>query len=101
MREVLNNRRGNELFDIEHDGQRYTVGVGHFPSGKPAEVFINSPKVGTAADINARDGAILLSLLMQYGVDIGAVAHSLTRSSDGRPSGPIGMIASMLGESGT
>jgi hypothetical protein len=98
MREVLENRRAHEVFEIEHDGQRYTVGVGHFPSGKPAEVFINSPMVGTAADINARDGAILLSLLMQHGVDISAVAHSLTRNSDGKPSGPIGQIATMLGD---
>ena len=89
------------MFEIEHGGQRHTVGVGHLPSGRPVEVFINSPMVGTAADINARDGAILLSLLMQYGVDISAVAHSLTRNSDGRPSGPIGMIASMLGGSAT
>lgn len=99
MREILQNRRSHEVFEINHDGHRYIVGVGHFPCGKPAEVFINSPKVGTSADINARDGAILLSLLMQYGVDISAVAHALTHNSDGNPSGPIGRIASMLGGS--
>ena len=98
MRTVLNNLRAHSSFNFEHDGHNYIVGVGHLATVKPAEVFINSPEVGTAADINARDGAILLSPLMQHGVDISALAHSLTRNSDGRPSGPIGKMASMLGD---
>jgi hypothetical protein len=96
-RRILGNRRPHELFDIEHDGMRYTVRVGRFDDGRLAEVFINSTKVGSAVDINARDGAILVSLLLQNSVDIDMVLHSLYRNSGGNPSGLIGRVIRLIG----
>jgi hypothetical protein len=90
-RRTLPNRRAHQVVDVEHDGQWYRVGVGTFEDGGPAEVFITSTKVGTAADLNARDGALLLSLLLQNGVEIDAIVHSLS------PAGLLGQVARLIG----
>jgi hypothetical protein len=66
-RERLPNRRGHELLDFEHGGIRYTAGVGHFADGRLAEIFLNTAKHGTAVDTNARDAAVVVSLLLQHG----------------------------------
>jgi hypothetical protein len=90
-RRTLPNRRPHEVIGVEHDGHLYKVGVGRFEDGRPAEVFITSTKVGTAADVNARDCGLLLSLLLQNHVGIDDIAHSLS------PSGLIGQVARMIG----
>jgi hypothetical protein len=90
-RRSLPNRRAHEVIDVEHDGHRYRLGVGRFEDGRPAEVFITSTKVGTAADVNARDGALCLSLLLQNGVPIDAIIHSLS------PLGLLGHVARLIG----
>lgn len=95
-RQTLPQRRYHEVREFAMDSIRYTVGIGRFLDGKPAEVFMNSNKIGTAADTNARDAAILLSFLLQHGVNIDDVAHALTRKTDGTPLGPIGLVAEML-----
>ena len=80
-RRTLPNRRAHEVVDVEHEGHWYRVGVGTFEDGRLAEVFITSTKVGTADDVNARDGALCLSLLLQNGVAIGDIVDSLSPSS--------------------
>jgi len=49
------NRRGHELLGFEHDGIRYTAGIGHFVDGGVAKIFRNIAKHGTALDVNVRD----------------------------------------------
>jgi hypothetical protein len=95
-RQILPNRREHEIFDIEHDGQHHTIGVGRFEDGRPAELFINSAKFGTAADINARDAAILTSLLLQNGHEITTIIQSLHRNSDGNPKGLISRVLRLI-----
>jgi ribonucleoside-diphosphate reductase alpha chain len=95
-RRTLPQRRHHEVLELAVDSIHYTVGVGRFGDGSPAEVFMNSNKIGTAADTNARDAAILLSFLLQHGADIDDVARALTRKTDGTPLGPIGHVALML-----
>jgi hypothetical protein len=90
-RRILPDRRAHETIDVEHDGHRYAVGIGRFADGRPAEIFITSTKVGTAADVNARDCGLLSSLLLQNGVGIDEIAHSLS------PSGLIGQVARLIG----
>ena len=90
-RQGLPNRRAHEVVDVEHDGQRYTVGLGRFDDGQPAEIFVTSTKVGTAADISVRDGALCLSLLLQHGVGIDAIIHSLS------PVSLLGQVARLIG----
>jgi hypothetical protein len=90
-RRILLNRRAHQVIDVDHDGHRYRVGVGRFEDGRPAEIFITSTKVGTAADINARDGALLLSLLLQHNVGIDAIVASIS------PAGLLGQVARLIG----
>jgi hypothetical protein len=91
-RERLPNRRPNQSFSFEHDCHRYDVTVGMFGDGRLAKIFIGSGKVGTAIEAIARDGAILISLLLQYGCALGQIQRALTRNADGRASGPLGAL---------
>jgi hypothetical protein len=88
----LPDRREAETFNIEVDGQRYTVTAGRFAnSNEIAELFINSSgKLGTAADINAADGALAISLALQYGVPIERLRLAMKRNDDGSAQGPLG-----------
>jgi hypothetical protein len=92
----LPNRRGHEVFDFEHVGQRYTASVTRFATGEPAEIFINAAKVGTDIETVARDAAILISIAAQYGVPLEAFRHAVTRNSDGSPSGVVGKLLDLL-----
>ena len=92
-RDRLPARRAHWLFRFECDGQSYTGGIGRFEDGTIAEVFINGTKVGTAAETNAQDAAIVASLALQHGCPIDTIRHALARS--GTSAGP---LASLLRE---
>ena len=42
------------------------------------------------------DGAILMSMLLQYGCSPAEIAKSMKRNSDGRPASPLGRAAAFL-----
>jgi hypothetical protein len=52
--------------------------------------LINNHRANSAADVNARDAAIILSFALQNGADVEAISRALSRNSQGRPSGPLG-----------
>jgi hypothetical protein len=95
-RAQLPQRRPHRVFDFVHDNMLYTVGLGSFADGSPAEVFLNVAKSGTPLETYARDSAILLSLLLQYGCPIATVRDAISRNSDGSASGPIGTLLDLL-----
>lgn len=98
-RTPLPNRRLHETLSFEFWGQRYVVGLGReHINGAIAEVFLNCAKSGTQAETLARDSAVLLSLALQHGVPIETIGHAITRNSDGSPSGPIGALVDIMGE---
>jgi hypothetical protein len=86
-RQRLQNRRQHWLYRFECDGQSYTGGIGRFDDGRIAEIFINGSKVGTAAETNAQDAAIVASLALQHGCPIESIRHALARS--GGLAGPL------------
>lgn len=88
----LKDRRAHWLFRFECDGQFYTGGIGRFEDGRIAEVFINGTKVGTAAETNAQDAAIVASLALQHGCPLETIQHALARSG-----GATGPLATLLG----
>ncbi|MGY3472452.1 TSCPD domain-containing protein [Bradyrhizobium ottawaense] len=90
LRTRLNDRRAHWLFRFECDGQSYTGGIGRFEDGRIAEVFINGTKVGTAAETNAQDAAIVASLALQHGCPIETIQHALARS--GGSAGPLAAL---------
>lgn len=91
-RELLPNRRYSESFDINHDGLEYSVQIGFYPNGRVGEVFVGSRKIGSLAEISARDAAVLLSISLQHGVDPEKTLTSLTHDEEGRPEGITGVI---------
>lgn len=75
-RQVLPNRRAHEVVDLEHDGHVYVVSIARFEDGRPAEVHINSARVGSTLDTHGQDIAALISLLLQSGVGVSTIEQS-------------------------
>ena len=101
-RRTLANRRHAETFELTVAGLRYTCTVGRFPDGSIAELFLSSHKTNSAADINARDSAIVFSIAVQCGADPEAIRRALSRDSRGRASGPLGTALDLIAaEEGT
>src|ERR1700720_474125 len=95
-RERLSNRRLHESFTFTHAGMRYTAGIGRFPDGRLAEVFLNGAKRGTDADTAAKDASIVASLALQHGVPCDVIQRAVTRNRDGTASGPLGASLDLL-----
>jgi len=105
-RHRLANRRALETFAIEHEGQRYKIGLGRElvcvergRVGPVLEVFVNAQKVNSPADVLVSDGAILLSMLLQHGCAIEIIHHAMKRNPDGSPSSPLGRAAALINKS--
>jgi hypothetical protein len=84
-RERLPNRRPAELIDFEHGGRKWTVTIGRFPDGRPAELFIDAAKTSALSEL-AAEAAIVASLALQSGCPLETPRHAL----DGRDAGPLG-----------
>ena len=95
-RRRLPNRREHELIEHEHAGIWYTAGAGRFDNGGLAEIFLTTAKHGTAVDVNARDAAVAVSLLLQHGCPVDTLCRALTRNSDGSASGPLARALDLL-----
>jgi hypothetical protein len=89
QRALLSNRRHNLSFPVEYEGHSYRATAGWFDDGRLAEIFLHVPgKMGTPLQANADTAAILVSLLLQHGVDPEVIRHSIT--------GPIATALQML-----
>ena|SRR5215468_958137 len=97
-RRRLPDRRPHLVLDFEHGGFRYTAGIGFFDEAcqQPAEIFLTTNKQGRLVDINARDGAIAASLLLQHGCPVETLRRALTRNGDGTASGPLAHALDLL-----
>ena len=92
-RQRLPNRRSHWLYRFESGGQFYTGGIGRFDDGRIAEIFINGAKVGSTAEANAQDAAIVASLALQHGCPLETIHHALVRGG-----GSAGPLAALLDE---
>jgi hypothetical protein len=92
-RQRLPNRRSHWLYRFESGGQIYTGGIGRFDDGRIAEIFINGAKVGSTAEANAQDAAIVASLALQHGCPLETIRHALIRTG-----GSGGPLAALLDE---
>jgi hypothetical protein len=97
-RRTLDQRRACETFSIDWAGfsMPHKVTIGFYNDGRIGEVFINGGKSGEAVEAIARDGAVLLSLALQYGVPMQDIAHAITRDSRDQPQTIVGAIVDML-----
>jgi hypothetical protein len=86
-RERLANKRRHDVFVYRHENHDYRATVSRFPDGRLAELFLDTGKINTPLQQNAENAAILVSLLLQHGVDVKLIRHSI--------SGPIAMAIDM------
>lgn len=96
MRERLPGRRENENESIVFAGIEIEVSIGFNDVLLPMEVFLSTKKVGSATDVSARDTAVLISLLLQYGCSATVIERSLTADETGAPEGLAGKIVAMI-----
>jgi ribonucleoside-diphosphate reductase alpha chain len=78
----------------------FTASISRYPDGTLAEIFLTNPKVGTHADIAARDSAVVASLALQHGVPVDTLRRALLRDSKGVASGPLGVALDNIIEAG-
>jgi hypothetical protein len=79
IRKKLPDRRLCETLSFEFDSHRYITSFSHFPgTTKLAEIFLDSGKPNTMLQIHASDSAVLVSLLLQHGVDLESIRHSIS-----------------------
>lgn len=97
QRRRLSDRRDSAIIaDFELGGVRYRAQVTNFPDGTTGEIFLDGGKLGSAARIAARDGAVAASLALQFGCPVETLRHALLRDHDGA-AGPIGRSLDLLG----
>lgn len=91
-------RRRCETFELPFGGltSPHVVTVGYYDDGRLGEVFINGGKSGEMAEAIARDGAIMTSLALQYGVSIETMQHAITRNSQDEPQSIVGAVIESL-----
>jgi hypothetical protein len=99
-RRTLPQRRSCETFEIDFGGlaRSHTITLGFYDDGALGEVFINGGKSGEAVEAIARDGAVILSLALQYGAELENIRSAITRDAQGSPSSIIGAVLDQLSE---
>jgi len=95
-RERLPNRRRCETRQFEHAGHRFTVSLGFYRDGRPAEIFLSNGKAGSGLEAVARDAAIVVSLALQSGVHLETIRSALTKDHDGSPATLLGSALDAL-----
>ena len=90
-REKLPNRRRCETIEIAHAGHVFRLCTGFYRDGRPAEIFLSARDIGSPLESIARDSAILVSLCLQHGCDIGTIHRALTKDNDGGAATAIGV----------
>lgn len=97
-RRALPMKRRCETFEIAFGGlaRSHTVTLGYYDDGSLGEVFITGGKSGEQVEAIARDGAVLLSMALQYGVPLDTIRHAITRDGQGAPSSIVGVVIDRL-----
>jgi hypothetical protein len=95
-RERLPNRRAAETVQIEHGGQRFTVTIGYYPDGRAGEVFTHGFRIGSTLDALLADACVLLSVLMQHGIETRELASSMGRLGSSEPASVIGAVLDLI-----
>ena len=97
-RQRLPNRRPNETVAVVHEGSSYAVTLGFDPTtAEVREIFTHGAKVGSAMDGILDDVCILLSILLQHGVQPSSFVGSMGKlGHGGEPASIIGRLVGLL-----
>jgi hypothetical protein len=91
-RQRLPDRRHAETVELEHNGSRFTVTIGFYPDGRPGEVFTHGIRSGSNLDALLADACVVVSCLIQHGVEPGDIAGSMGRLGNAEPASIIGAV---------
>lgn len=78
-RVTLPYRRQSALREVMFAGRVYTVCVGFYSDGRPAEVFADGAKEGSDVQATISDACVLVSLALQHGIELDGLGRSLGR----------------------
>jgi hypothetical protein len=95
-RQRLPDRRAAETVQLEHGGQRFTVTVGFYPDGRPGEVFTHGIRTGSTLDALLADACVVVSCLIQHGVEPRDLASSMGRLGNAEPASVIGAVIDLV-----
>ncbi|MBY6239828.1 hypothetical protein [Methylosinus sp. Sm6] len=95
---ALPRRRAGESFDFEFQGTCFTATIGLYSDGRVGELFLNGLKLDTAQDVYACDLGKAISIALQYGAPLEALARTMTRDGAGRPRGLAGHVLDLMRE---
>jgi ribonucleoside-diphosphate reductase alpha chain len=76
-RERLPDRRVSIAYVFNFENQSYRASAGYFLDGRLAEVFFDVGKAGSALQAHADAVAVMASLLLQYGIPVETIKHSV------------------------
>ncbi len=97
----LPDRRTAETITLEHDGKRFMVTIGFYPDGRPGEVFTHGARSGSALDALLADACVVVSCLIQHGVDPRDLTSSMGRLGDHEPASIIGAVVDLTASTST
>jgi hypothetical protein len=92
----LPDRRFAETVMLEHDGARFMVTIGFYPDGRPGEVFTHGARSGSNLDALLADACVVVSGLIQHGVEPRDLAASMGRSGNTQPASVIGAVIDLV-----
>jgi hypothetical protein len=92
----LPNRRAAETVMLEHDGARFMVTIGFYPDGRPGEVFTHGARAGSNMDALLADACVVVSCLIQHGVEPRILAASMGRLGNSKPASVIGAVIDLI-----
>jgi hypothetical protein len=92
----LPDRRFAETVLLEHDGARFMVTIGFYPDGRPGEVFTHGARCGSNMDALLADACVVMSCLIQHGVEPSELAGSMGRLGNTRPASVIGAVVDLV-----
>ncbi len=94
-RQCLPDRRAAATVELEHGGSRFTVTIGFYNDGRPGEVFTHGIRTGSSLDALLADACVVLSCLIQHGVDPSEIARSMGRLGNSEPASIIGAVVDL------
>ena len=92
----LPDRRAAETVALEHDSARFMVTIGFYPDGKPGEVFTHGARSGSNLDALLADACVVVSCLIQHGVELHDLAISMGRLGNAEPASIIGAVVDQV-----
>ena len=95
----LPDRRAAETVALEHGGTRFMVTIGFYPEGRPGEVFTHGIRTGSGLDALLADACVVVSCLIQHGVELRKLAGSMGRLGSTEPASIIGAVIDLVAAS--